>query len=226
MVEIGPLVRWRDVQFPEPAWLDPSESRRLAGFSTASRRQQFLAGRWQARHLLAQHLNVDDIAALCLEISEQGASSVPAYPALGLSISHSGDWLGCAIAHGPIGLDIEVLRPRKNLLTLASTVLAKAECEALAALDAEARTLHFYQAWTLREAWLKRRGQGLDIARMRSLRYGEIGAEREAQALCLLDASKRVVIAVDGEKLDTARWPASLALVRRLRYLAAEPAAE
>jgi len=199
------------------AWLEASELARLDGLGSPARRLSFLAGRWQVRCLVAQRRGTDPVG-VALAINPQGRSRIPSEPNLHLAISHSGDWIACALADAPVGIDIERLRPRADVLALAATVHSPAQCAALAALPGEAQLQSFYRGWTLKEAWLKRQGLGLDFARMRGQDYGDAGAQ-PAQALSAVDLERGLVLALDGEALDAAAAPAGFAAVQRLRYL-------
>ena len=199
-------------------WLSASEQARIEGFGSEPRRRSSLAGRWLARLLLAPLLQrrPEDIP---LQLDAEGRSSVTGHPGLHLSFSHSGDWVACAVADVPIGIDIERMRPRGDLLGLAATVCSTAQCEELAALSGEARLRRFYQLWTLKEAWLKCRGRGLDFARMRELDYIPATASDAAQAFSYEDAASGWVLAVDVDGRDApvlrqGHFPAP----RRLRY--------
>lgn len=59
-----------------------------------------------------------------------------------------------------VGIDLEAIRPR-DVDALAGWVCCAAEREALAMLEPDARQLHFYRLWTLKEAFIK--AAGLDF---------------------------------------------------------------
>lgn len=189
------LARLGELPEAAPPRLHDGERERLAGFSSAARRRSFIAGRWLARQLVACLLGGES-EALVLPIDAQGRSR--AHAGLALSISHSGDWVACAVARGPVGIDIEGLRPRGDLLTLAATVHSPAQCATLAELDGDAQLRRFYELWTLKEAWLKCRGSGLDFARMRALHFLEAAPGETAQAFSLVDEARGLVLAIDG----------------------------
>ncbi len=80
-----------------------------------------------------------------------------------ISISHSGDFVACAVDKSPIGIDLEC--PRKvteNLISYISTEEEK--CYILGAdkdtIDEET-TFRFLEVWTAKEAYLKYTGEGL-----------------------------------------------------------------
>lgn len=155
-------------------WLTSSEAARLAALGTESRRSSFLAGRWLARRAVQRWLGADTLPAL--DVAPSGACVVAGNDGAHVSISHSAGFVACAAAGVAVGVDVESLARPRNQLALAEAVHGPAQREQLAVLPAEARALAFLQWWTLKEAWLKARGLGLDFALMRSLAFGEDAA--------------------------------------------------
>ena len=82
--------------------------------------------------------------------SRRGKPYFPECPGHWFSLSHSGGYALCALsADGPVGVDIELVRPRRDRLK--SYVLSPAELECYGG-SWEA----FYRIWTLKESWCKR----------------------------------------------------------------------
>lgn len=138
-------------------WLSASEEERYQSFTRTLRRRQFIAGRGLLRLALAQLLNLRPNEIMLAERPSlaprlQGAAGAHA----GFSISHSGCWVACAVsAQSPVGLDIEVRDPARDVLALAEQALGGAGVRALSeALPAE-RCRRFYDMWTVLEAGIK-----------------------------------------------------------------------
>jgi len=199
-------------------FLSESERRRHDSFSAAARRQHFRASRWLARELLAERYGGQ--AQDWVLTSEPGAApGIAAGPetALHLGLSHSGEWVGCAVSAAPVGLDIEtVTRPRK-VAALAETACTEAERAELAALPPAPQLLAFYRMWTLKEAWLKQRGLGIDFSLMRGLEAAPADGAPPS-ALTLLDPRAGLCVAVTADtvveplllqgepEFETRRW--------------------
>jgi 4'-phosphopantetheinyl transferase len=82
--------------------------------------------------------------------------------ALRFNLSHSGGTVLIAIAFGrEVGVDVEWIRPRRDVLALARRALEPAEAAAVEATAPAARLEAFYDAWTRREAIGKCFGTGL-----------------------------------------------------------------
>lgn len=80
---------------------------------------------------------------------------------LDFNLSHSGAWIICALAQGPIGLDIEEIKPID--LALTERFFSSSERKYLKELEARAKLEYFYQIWTLKESFLKALGLGLNL---------------------------------------------------------------
>lgn len=157
-------------------WLTSSEHDRLAQLHAPRRRDEFLACRYALRLMLAGDANPNPNAisawqldapsgsAPHLNVDFHGAAEASRHQ---LSLSHSGDYLACSVAPGPIGVDIEILnrKPASRLSELAAMACTPTERERLAAIaDDTLRHLRFVQLWSLKEAWFKQVGTGVDFA--------------------------------------------------------------
>ncbi|MBS1844497.1 MAG: 4'-phosphopantetheinyl transferase superfamily protein [Actinobacteria bacterium] len=82
---------------------------------------------------------------------------------LSFNLSHSGGLALIAIASGEvdIGIDVERLRPRRDLVRLAERWLPRSDAEALGTAPESEREAIFYSAWTRHEARVKCVGSGL-----------------------------------------------------------------
>jgi 4'-phosphopantetheinyl transferase len=148
--------------------LDPVELARLERFRFASDRHLFLVSHALLRCVLGRSLDREP-ASLVFErgvhgkplLSDPAPSSVP----LSFNLSHSGGQAVVAVRAGAaaIGVDIESHRPGRRFAALAERYFSSEEVRALSAVHAEARSERFYDLWTLKEAYLKARGTGLQL---------------------------------------------------------------
>jgi len=89
--------------------------------------------------------------------SEGGKPFFPHRPDVQFNWSHSGRYVLCALSRRPVGVDIEVVKPRRE--TLPAYALTETE---LAAYKARGGGWPiFYDLWTRKEAWCKYTGEGL-----------------------------------------------------------------
>lgn len=134
--------------------LPAAERAQAAAFGSAKRRREFALGRSTARALLAEHLALAE-PDVPLRIGEDGAPEVEGTD-LRLSIAHAStaerSFAAAAVAPHPVGVDLEVIRPRRP--DLYRFVLHPDEYGLLDTLP------HGHDAaqvllWTLKEAALK-----------------------------------------------------------------------
>lgn len=164
------------------AWLSPGEQSRLARISASSRRNEFIAGRWLARRLLAAvHGGVPK--AWLLSAPESGPPAVrgPVPGPVCLSISHSGGSVACAVAASPLGLDLEVPRRTRDFPALADAVCSPEERERLHAAEPASRDAIFHECWTLKEAWLKSRGEDMSPGRLAQIHTAPAAGAAQAR---------------------------------------------
>ena len=106
---------------------------------------------------------------------ENGKPFFPARRALHFNLSHSGGMALCGAGAAPLGVDLEVLRPRRQ--GLARYALSEAEYAFFQQQGGDWGS--FYTLWTLKEARVKCTGRGLrQLARTIAvplLRPGERG---------------------------------------------------
>ncbi|MEH6459649.1 4'-phosphopantetheinyl transferase family protein [Chitinimonas sp. JJ19] len=148
--------------------LSGSEQARLDAISAPRRRAQFLAGHYLARRLLSQAYGGQP-ADWQIDSQAGEPPRVVGRAGLSVSLSHSGDWLLCAVADGPVGVDLELAKPGRDIAGMAAMVCHPAEQATLVGLAPTAALAQFTEYWTLKEAWLKSHGLGLDYALMRRL---------------------------------------------------------
>jgi len=83
---------------------------------------------------------------------------------LDFNLSHSGDWLACAVTAGTVvGLDLERYDPDRDVMKLARRYFQADEIVALQACGKVDQIARFYDYWTLKEARIKARGAALGL---------------------------------------------------------------
>ncbi|NML60001.1 4'-phosphopantetheinyl transferase superfamily protein [Massilia sp. RP-1-19] len=139
------------------SWLSQSEERRFLAFGRAQRRNQFLMGRGLLRLALGELLGRPARSVVLEDVHGRAPRLVePLSESIGFSISHSGDWVACAVgAATQLGLDIELRDTSRDFQALAGHAFDPAVQAALAALPQSARADAFYRMWSEQEARFK-----------------------------------------------------------------------
>ena len=141
--------------------LNPAEQQRLAAFKNADASHQFLIGRVLLRQCLANKLQRAP-AQFDFLTTEQGRPFL-ADTALDFNLSHTTGVVALIVGQHPqVGIDIENTHRGGALLEIAVRFFHPKEHPSIRALaDASAQNALFFRLWTLKEAYVKAMGSGL-----------------------------------------------------------------
>jgi 4'-phosphopantetheinyl transferase len=178
--------------------LSPDELDRAAQFHFAKDRQRFIAGRGILRDILARYLSRAP-AEFHFSYTSHGKPNLDHHynpDGLRFNLSHVGNLALYAIARNrEVGIDIERIEPKFADDGIAEKFFSRNEVAKLRSLPASARSQAFFNCWTRKEAYVKARGAGLQIAldsfevslapgeEARFISEGEIGWSLEALTL-------------------------------------------
>jgi 4'-phosphopantetheinyl transferase len=82
-------------------------------------------------------------------------------PPIYFNISHSGNWIVCAVDNYEIGIDVEKMDEID--LSISKSFFAEKEFNDLMKKDSFQRKAYFYDLWTLKESYIKYCGKGLSL---------------------------------------------------------------
>lgn len=146
----------------------PAEQDLYRGMRSPRRQREYLAGHSLVRVALAAL--VPDWAhhhQLIMNDEQQLQLCGPLAENLDFNLSHSGDWVVCAVGRDcRLGIDIELPVRRRACRALAGEYFAVAESEGLANLADDACEEQFYRLWTLKESCLKARKTGISTTEL------------------------------------------------------------
>lgn len=126
-------------------------------------RQSFLIGRALLRQALGEYLGVAPSSVDLVEAASGKPFRIGG-DAPWFNLAHSRGTIALALSgNGRIGVDVEHALPARASLHAAATHFAPVERAALDACAVEHRPLLFFRLWTLKEAYLKARGEGLSL---------------------------------------------------------------
>lgn len=153
-------------------WLGPAETARYARFARPLRRRQFLLGRALLRVAMGNLLDMPPAAIVLEERPGQAPLLLSPKDGAYFSISHSGCWVACALStESPLGLDIEVCDPRRDVLALARQAFGADVAAELEGMPLAARLAAFYRRWSAAEARYK---LGMDAGACVTLPHAEL----------------------------------------------------
>jgi 4'-phosphopantetheinyl transferase len=163
--------------------LSPQEVIRNQRFKFEKDRKQHLITRALVRSVLSSYINTVSPADWQFNTNEYGKPEVAPetlpYP-LKFNVSHSQEMIVLS-AHScqEVGVDIEFLNRKSATKELASHVFSKHENQQLKHLQGDIFNKHFYDFWTLKEAYIKACGMGLSIP-LDSFSFSLLGNEEIA----------------------------------------------
>lgn len=94
-------------------------------------------------------------------LNEYGKPSIEGYDNLFFNISHSEDWVICAISNEEVGVDIEKIE--KAPIEVAEHYFDSREYKIIKSKEQEEIDEFFYKIWTLKESYIKWIGKGLSV---------------------------------------------------------------
>ena len=94
------------------------------------------------------------------------------------NLSHTQEWVVCAVAQSSlVGIDVENCHRKVPVLTLAKRFFSKQEYLELASLPEKEQKNRFFDCWTLKESYIKARGEGVALGLSKfSFDFGANGA--------------------------------------------------
>ena len=146
--------------------LSPEERARAARFRFAGDRNRFLAARAVLRDILARYLDCHPSEPRFSYAPFGKPVLVPSSRGneLRFNLAHSGGLAVYAIAQRrEVGIDVEEIRPLFARERIAEQFFSQPEIAELRALPVQRQPMAFFNCWTRKEAYLKARGDGLQI---------------------------------------------------------------
>ncbi len=161
-----------DIAIPiDASLLDEGEAREVARYRFEDDRKRAAMGRYMRRVLLAKYLSTDP-RSLRFTHGEEGKPAL-LDGGLEFNISHSGQRVVLAVAHEPVGVDIEAPRTVSDARAIAKRFFAPEERRTLETADDVQAS--FLAIWTAKEAVVKTIGRGLSQALDSFVVHPEVG---------------------------------------------------
>jgi len=174
-VEFAPLSsaeEWRGL-------LSEKECAKAADIANPAVRARFEIGRGLRRKMLADAAGMP-AAQIAFAEPEEGKPRVLNFPDWDFNVSHSGDFVAIAVGRGKVGVDLEQIRPVREMESIVDRYFHPDEAMALRSLAPSLREEAFFVLWSAREAAMKCVGlglaQGLAITRVDAQIFSGTGA--------------------------------------------------
>ncbi|QHJ12075.1 hypothetical protein FX988_02321 [Paraglaciecola mesophila] len=132
--------------------LGESEVFRLRGITNPRRKREYILSRALIRYALSQVFSYPVDYWILTECSNAPPSVKNLPTPVFFSLSHSDSNIYFVLAKRPIGIDVELIKPRDNIHALAQQFMHANE---LIQLEEAADELFFYRTWSAKEAYFK-----------------------------------------------------------------------
>lgn len=119
-----------------------------------------LLGEIIARYAVSRHLDCKS-SEINFSVDSFNKPFLDKADSIYFNISHSGNWVVCAISNNPVGIDVEIIK--ETDFEIAKRFFAKDEYEKIMNQPIDNRTKYFYLMWTLKESYIKADGRGLSL---------------------------------------------------------------
>jgi 4'-phosphopantetheinyl transferase len=176
--------------------LSASERERVAAFKFEWHRRRFIAGRGLLRTVLAGCLKMGP-EEVEFAIGPKGKPVLGGRAATAgpqFNLAHSQDLALLAVTRvGPVGVDVECIRPVKDSGGLVKRFFSAGESEVFQGLDEALKPAAFMNLWTRKEALLKSTGEGI------TNRLGEV-------EVTFLPGEPARLVAVSGDESAAREW--------------------
>jgi 4'-phosphopantetheinyl transferase len=140
--------------------LSEEERARAAGIANPAVRARFEIGRGLRRKMMS-----DATGLLAVEItfseSEEGKPRALNAAGWDFNVSHSGDYVAVAVGRGQVGVDLEQIRPVREMESIVERYFHPDEAAEWRSLAPGLREEAFFVIWSAREASMKCVGLGL-----------------------------------------------------------------
>ena len=147
------------------ALLSPKELTRADRYKFEKHRRRFTVARGLLRETLASYLDIDPVD-VAFEYGKHGKPYLPPellskqFIQFNVSHSHELSVFALGLQHD-IGVDIEYMKPQRDLVGLARRYFHPDEIDELSNLPQEQELQGFYNTWSRKEAFIKALGVGL-----------------------------------------------------------------
>lgn len=143
--------------------LSPEERKKASQYRVERPRRQFILTRGTLRLLLGNYLGQDP-AELSFRYTEYGKPLLEDSQDLRFNVSHGDGMALLAFARErEIGVDIEKISEKRDVLQLARRFFSAQERESLESVTGKDLQEAFFRCWTRKEAYIKAIGEGLSL---------------------------------------------------------------
>ena len=136
-------------------YAEPYKQKNIKSHSKKDEADRMLVGDMLLKYVLKKQFSIP-MSNLNIQLGEFGKPYLPDYPDVHFNISHSGDFVVCAVSQSPVGIDIQTILTDKE--RIARRVLSSEKLQEIE--ESTEPDLLFTKYWAEKEALLKLVGCG------------------------------------------------------------------
>lgn len=140
---------------------DSKKISKVKKFINKKDKARTLIGELLIRNIIAEELEISN-KYIRFSKNQYGKPYLEDHPNFNFNISHSGDYVLCAVDNKPIGIDVEEVK-HIEYEEIAKSFFTESEFDYIVRKDLNNQLSRFYEIWTLKESYIKCCGQGLSI---------------------------------------------------------------
>lgn len=135
--------------------LSPSEKRHLSVIKSPYKKREFLLSRALMRNALSQLFDRPRAEWDFIYNPDAGPIISNCPKPIFTSLSHSNGLIIFVTSHFPVGVDVELVKEKKNLIALADIFMSGQEIHTLKSHNAKQQLTGFYRIWCAKESYYK-----------------------------------------------------------------------
>jgi 4'-phosphopantetheinyl transferase len=139
--------------------IDYHHRSKIERFKNEQDKLRSLIGNVLVRSIIIKRIGIENSSIKFIK-NKNGKPYLHGFPNFQFNISHSGEYVVCAIDDKPIGIDIEEIKPL-NYIYIAKKIFTEKEIKYLLNCDEKDELSRFYEVFTLKESFVKCIGEGL-----------------------------------------------------------------
>lgn len=141
--------------------IDSDKKYKIKKFINKKDKIRTLIGEILIRTIIVEKLKISN-KNIKFNKNQYGKPYLKDYPNFNFNISHSGEYVLCAVDNKPVGIDVEEVK-HIEYEEIAKSFFTVKEFYYIVNQDFNFRLNRFYEIWTLKESYIKCCGQGLSI---------------------------------------------------------------
>ena len=139
--------------------MNEDRKRRVDRFRSVDDRKRSVCGELLARRMIAGQCQIASEKVI-IDVTDRGKPFARDLP-VEFSISHSGEYVLCAVSDSPVGADIERIRPVRVRLVRRVCTADEWKFVSEPGISEQEKTERFFRVWTAKEAYFKCLGTGI-----------------------------------------------------------------